>query len=133
MVLSFNAESGDTSIKNNIEKIELAKAYVALSNAHQLSLIEQMFEYNASYHSPNVGLFEGRERISAMMHGFFSQYPDVYWETLNYHYDTDQNVLFDFIMTATHAETGEKIHRRGAEQIAFTGSGMIGRLEVKGK
>ena len=67
------------------------------------------------------------------MHGFFHQYPDAYWEALNYYCDTDQTVLFDFIMTATHAETGDKIHCRGAEQVAFTDNEMNGRLEVKSK
>lgn len=64
------------------------------------------------------------------MHGFFHQYPDAYWEALNYQCDTNQSVLFDFSMTATHAETGEKTHREGAEQIALTEDGLISRLDV---
>jgi hypothetical protein len=127
----LNAESGDIQIKNNIEKVELAKAYVALSNAHQLSLVNQMFAEHASYDSTGVGLFEGRDAIANMMNGFFSQYPDVHWEARNYHCDTNQSVLFDFKMTATHANTGEKIYREGAEQISFSEQGLISRLEVK--
>ena len=92
-----------------------------------------MLDENASYHSPNVGVFEGRESIANMMRGFFSQYPDVYWETQNYQSDTNRNVLFDFSMTATHVETGDKIRREGAELIAFTERGLISRLEVKSK
>lgn len=65
-----------------------------------------------------------------MMRGFFARYPDVYWETQNYQCDTNQSVMFDFTMTATQAETGEKIQRQGVEQITFTETGLISRLEV---
>ncbi|MFT5659086.1 MAG: hypothetical protein ACI9KN_002368 [Gammaproteobacteria bacterium] len=91
-----------------------------------------MFADNASYHSSSVGEFVGRVAIASMMNGFFAQYPDVYWETDNYRCDKDQNVLFDFKMSATHTETVEKIHRQGIEVISFTNNGLILRLDVKG-
>lgn len=117
-------------MKNTIEKTELAKAYVALSNAHQLSLVNQMFAEHASYDSTGVGLFEGQEAIANMMSSFFSQYPDVHWKTQNFRFNSDNNVLFDFEMTATHVETNEVVHREGFEQIIFTKTGLISRLEV---
>lgn len=117
-------------IKNTIEKIELAKAYVALSNAHQLVLVDKMFAKNAVYDSTGVGLFEGCEAITSMMKSFFSQYPDVHWKTQNFHYNSDDIVLFDFEMNATHIETGETVRREGKEQIVFTETGFISRLVV---
>ena len=92
-----------------------------------------MFEEDASYHSPNVGLFEGKKSIATMMQGFFALYPDVYWEAQNYRCDIHQKVQFDFNMIATHTKTGEKIHREGVEQISFSKNNLISRLEVKSK
>ena len=117
-------------IKSNVEKIELAKAYAALSNAHHLILVDQMFAENAVYDSTGVGLFEGREAIASMMDGFFSQYPDVHWNTRNFTHGSDDIVLFDFEMSATHIETGQILHRKGVEKMIFTESGLISRLEV---
>ena len=118
------------TMKNTIEKIELAKAYVALSNAHQLSLVNQMFAEHASYDSTGVGLFEGQKNIANMMNDFFSQYPDVHWKTQNFRCDGDDNVLFDFEMKATHVDTKDTIRRNGLEQITFTKAGLISRIEV---
>ena len=41
------------------ELIELARAYVALSNAHHLELILAMFEEESIYTSSAVGQFKG--------------------------------------------------------------------------
>ena len=103
---------------------------MALSNAHQLVLVDKMFAKNAVYDSTGVGLFEGREDIASMMKGFFSQYPDVHWKTQNFHHNSDDTVLFDFEMNATHIETGKTVHREGIEQIIFTETGLISRLVV---
>ena len=92
-----------------------------------------MFAENACYHSPNVGVFNGRNAIGEMMAGFFTQYPDVHWKAKNYRLDDDFSVLFEFRMTATQVKTGEEIYREGVEQIDFTDQGLISRLEVKSK
>ena len=93
---------------NETEKVELAKAYVALSNAHRLSLILPMFAEGATYYSSAVGKFTGITAISDMMGGFFSRFPDVHWSVEAYRYTENGAVEFGFVMTATEAETGNR-------------------------
>jgi hypothetical protein len=113
------------------ERIELAKAYVALSNAHRLEFILPMFADKATYHSPHVGEFEGRDAIGEMMANFFARFPDVRWNVLEYRCTEKGVARFKFEMFATEALTGKSIERRGAERIEFTDEGHISRLEVK--
>ena len=120
-----------TKIVSEREKIELAKAYVALSNAHKLEFVGPMFAVDAIYQSPNVGVFNGRGAIGDMMTSFFSRFPDVYWEARDYRCTNDGDVRFDFQMTARKAGTGEEIRRAGVEEIKFTNEGLIVRVEVR--
>ncbi len=115
---------------NQTEQIELAKAYVALSNAHRLELILRMFTDKATYHSPHVGEFKGREAIGAMMAEFFSRFPDVHWKAQEYQCTEKGVVVFDFEMAATEALTGKSVARGGVERIEFTDGGYISLLEV---
>ena len=56
-----------TSGMTETERIELAKAYVALSNAHRVDLIVPMFADDAVYWSTNVGEFRGARSIGEIM------------------------------------------------------------------
>jgi hypothetical protein len=116
---------------NESEQIESAKAYVALSNAHRLEFILPMFADGATYHSPHVGEFIGRNAIGEMMADFFSRFPDVRWNALEYRCTEKGVVRFKFEMFATEALTGKSVERRGTERIEFTDEGHISRLEVK--
>ncbi|MDH3316127.1 MAG: nuclear transport factor 2 family protein [Gammaproteobacteria bacterium] len=116
---------------NETEQIELAKAYVALSNAHRLELILQMFADKATYQSPHVGEFKGRDAIGEMMADFFSRFPDVRWNAREYQCTEKGVVVFKFEMVATEALTGKNIERGGVERIEFTDGGSISYLEVK--
>ena len=116
---------------NESEKIELAKAYVALSNAHRLEFILHMFADKAVYRSSYVGEFKGRNAIGEMMADFFSRFPDVRWSVQEYRYTGKGIVGFEFVMTATEASTGNQIERQGLEEIEFTDEGLISRLNVK--
>ncbi len=51
---------------NDLEQIDLAKAYVALSNAHRLEFIVPMFAHGGMYRSSNVGEFKGRKAIDRL-------------------------------------------------------------------
>ena len=68
------------------EKVQLAKAYVALSNSHHLELIFNMFTKEAVYQSPNVGEFSGIDEIRGMMNDFFKSFPNVYWDAHGFHF-----------------------------------------------
>lgn len=113
-----------------IEAIELAQAYVALSNAHRIELIKPMFSATAVYSSSAVGEFVGPVAIGKMMRGFFSSYPDAFWLAENYRYDNNR-VTFDFSLQANAAATGEHLQRQGIERIEFDENGLIKKLEVK--
>lgn len=113
-----------------IETIELARAYVSLSNAHRIGLILPMFSDDAVYTSSAVGEFTGTEAIGDMMQGFFSAYPDVFWLAENYRHE-DHRVTFDFSLQATAADSGEHLQRFGVERIEFDETGLIRKLEVK--
>jgi len=116
---------------NPFETTELAKAYVALSNAHQIALIMSMFTVQSVYHSVHTGEFKGREAIGTMMANFFSRYPDACWRVPEYRSTGDKTIEFDFIMTATEALTGKRLERKGTEQIVFSDEGSIVYLEVR--
>jgi len=115
---------------NPAEQIALARAYVALSNAHRVDFILPMFTDAVTYLSTNVGRFEGGDAISGMMTGFFARFPDVAWDVREFRYVGDGMVEFDFVMTATDGETGEPVEREGLETIAFTDEGFVSRIEV---
>jgi len=106
--------------------IELARAYVALSNAHHIEHILSMFAAGASYHSTMLGDYRGRAAIADMMHEFFTRHADVYWEAGNYRCD-DHRVSFDFTMTAD----GDDTRRSGAEHLEFTADGSIKKVTVE--
>lgn len=113
------------------ENIDMAKAYVALSNAHRIELIVPMFVDNATYQSSSVGKFEGRGAIREMMENFFARFPDVRWAVPEYRCIGERAVEFEFIMTSTELSTGDSIESKGVERIEFTDSGHISRVEVE--
>ena len=116
---------------NESEQIELAKAYVALSNAHCVEFILPLFTKSAHYHSTYVGELKGKDVIGAMMADYFSRFPDVYWNVPEYRYVKNGLVSFEFALTATEAQTGDRVERIGFEQIEFSDAGKIQRIEVK--
>jgi len=112
------------------EKVQLAKAYVALSNSHHLELIFNMFTKEAVYQSPNVGEFSGIDEIRGMMNDFFKSFPNVYWDAHGFQCLEDGTVHFNFELIATNVQTGEKIRRSGSEEIVFNEAGYISQLIV---
>jgi len=111
------------------ESIELARAYVALSNAHRSDLILPLFAGDAVYRSSTVGEHRGAPAIAAMMQLFFSRYPDVHWQCRHYRCDGNR-VSFDFALSATAADDGSRLQRGGVEHIEFDAGGLIKALEV---
>lgn len=111
--------------------IDLAKSYVELSNKHNLKDITPMFAVNATYHSSYFGTFSGVGAIDKMMTGFFTRFPDVYWDVVEYQLTDDKTVAFAFVMTGTDAATAEPVKRNGLEQISFTSDGLISHIEVQ--
>jgi hypothetical protein len=105
--------------------IARARAYVDASNAHDLDRIAPMFIGAADYASSRVGTFSGIDDIIDMMRGFFAQYPDAQWRTVNWHTLDDRGVEFDFVLTAGGTD------RPGTERIFFDGAALIRRIEVE--
>jgi len=115
---------------NPTERIELAKAYVALSNAHRLDLVLPMFAAEATYRSAYVGEFAGKPAIGRMMAAFFTRFPDVCWAVEAYRGLGADAVEFAFVMTATEAATGQAVRRPAVETLEFTDAGFIVRVAV---
>jgi len=113
-----------------IEAIELARAYVALSNAHRVDLIEPMFAEDAVYYSSAVGEYRGAESISEMMQAFFARYPDAFWLTEDYQYASNR-VSFSFSLQAIDTQSGNPLQRMGIEHIEFDARTRIKKLEVQ--
>ena len=120
-----------TVLLSESERIDLANAYVALSNAHKVEFIIPMFSEKGTYRSAHVGEFKGRAAIGYMMSDFFTRFPDVRWNVPAYRCIGKSTIEFDFEMTATEELTGSQIERRGIEEIEFSDDGLIFRLEVK--
>ncbi len=115
---------------NKKEQIELAKAYVALSNAHKVKLILPLLADDILYSSISVGEFVGKKAVAEMMNDFFSRFPDVHWQVENYQTPEDQTVSFTFVMTTTNNETNGVIKRSGLENIVFSDQGVIKKIDV---
>ena len=113
------------------EYIELAKAYVALSNAHALEFVFPMFVESAIYQSSSVGSYNGRVDIENMMTGFFASFPNVFWQVAEYRGVDKGQVEFEFVMTATTAQNGELTERIGQETIQFNNEGYISVIRVE--
>ena len=113
-----------------VERIALAKAYVALSNAHRSDLIRPLFAANAVYRSSAVGEFRGVDAIVDMMSGFFARYPDVSWHCSQYQCEGSR-VRFNFRLSALATPDGAALRRSGVEYIDFDRDGMINSLEVQ--
>ena len=111
------------------ELIEMARAYVALANAHRVDLILSLFAAGASYSSNALGNFRGRAAIGDAMHGFFAKYPDVSWQADDFRCSQNR-VSFKFEMHASAAADGVPLERRGLEHIDFTAEGSIKKIEV---
>jgi nuclear transport factor 2 (NTF2) superfamily protein len=112
------------------EALELARAYVALSNAHRVDLIGPMFATDAVYRSSAVGEYHGTQAIIEMMRSFFERFPDVFWLCDNYQCSQNR-VGFEFQLQATEADSGQSISRGGHECIEFDSAGLIRLIEVQ--
>jgi len=106
------------------DPVAVARRYVALSNAHDLDAIFPLLAEDAVYHSDNVGSYEGRAAIAAMMTAFFAARPDVSWEVAEYRAVPPDGAEFDFVAHAGGAT------RRGRERIFLGPAGLIRRVDV---
>ncbi len=111
--------------------IDLATEYVAASNAHDLDSIADILAADGVYQSSKVGEHRGAKAICMMMEKFFAGYPDVQWKVKEYHSVGTAGAAFDFFMTATDAQSGERIERRGHERIFISSEQKIIRVEVE--
>ena len=96
-----------------------AKRYIELSNAHDLDAIEAMFSEDATYRSSNVGEYQGRGKIMAMMRKFFALRPDISWQ-IDELREIEGGIEFDF----------RTCDGQGTERVYFDDAGLIRRIEV---
>ena len=104
--------------------IEVAKAYVAASNAHDLTTIEPMLSVDCEYQSSGVGHHAGRETIISMMTKFFSENPSVRWNAKNWRIEDSKTAVFDFQITLDSGASS------GREWITINDGGLITLIKV---
>ena len=118
--------------ENGIVVIELTRHYHDALNALDMDAVEACFAPDAIYLSPGVGgRIEGRDAIMAAFRAYFDLYPD----------QISQDDLIEAVcpgvvrtcwqLSATHARTGEAVHRQGDETISFDSDGLIAKIEVR--
>ncbi|GFS06376.1 SnoaL-like domain-containing protein [Elysia marginata] len=113
------------------ERVEMTRAYIALSNAHRLEQTLFLFEDDATYYSDYVGAFDGKAAIARMMEAFYQRCPDIYWQVEEYRYSNSEDaVTFEFIRHATDRESGEPVSAAGRDIVRFSDRGLIRRVEV---
>lgn len=104
--------------------IEIAKAYVAASNAHDVNTIEAMLSADCVYESSGVGNHSRRDTILEMMRGFFAANPGVLWDTRNWALDGADTAVFDFTITLASGAS------EGREWISVNSDGLISHIKV---
>ncbi len=114
----------NSTARTEQDLVQRAQAYVAASNAHDVSAVETMLAAECVYESSGVGRHEGAEAIIAMMRGFFASAPDVHWQTDGYRPVAGNGVEFDFVISM-NGETSN-----GVERLFFDDRGAITRVEV---
>lgn len=107
------------------DRLSMAQAYVAASNAHDVEAIAPMLQENCRYLSSGVGEHVGKAAILAMMKQFFAANPDVHWEVSAYGLDEEGQVVFDFTITYSGASG------QGVETIGFSEDGDIAFIKVE--
>jgi hypothetical protein len=109
---------------------EPARRYVELSNRHDLAGIGEMLAADATYESPRVGTYAGRDAILGMMREFFARFPDVRWEAGEFVEEPGRWIRFGYTMRATDTESGERFESRGVERIRVSADGRIEHVAV---
>jgi len=113
-----------------LNPISLARRYVNLSNKHDLTATISLFSDDAIYHSVFVGKLYGKAAILEMMGHYFSDVPDVHWQTSNYQQLQPLIVRFNFKMSGISKKTGKLISRSDIEEIGFDSQGLIESVKV---
>ena len=112
------------------ELTELAKAFVALSNAHRMDLVMGLFAAGARYSATSGNEHRGRAAIGDMLNKLRADYPDIYWQSDNFRCD-DHRVSFDFTVRASATDDNPALERRGSEHIDYTADGAIKKIDVE--
>ena len=102
-----------------------ASAYVAASNARDVTAIEPMLHEDCRYVSSGVGDYSGRSEILSMMSGFFAKNPDVQWTVEDYALESERCVVFDFVISLDGQTS------KGTERIWFSDDGAITCIKVE--
>lgn len=115
---------------NQAELIELSRAYVSLSNSHQVDIILLLLDPYISYKSNYTGTYIGKEEVRGMMIKFFNQYNSVYWNTFDYKPLSGNSVEFKFNMSAIQSDSNILITRSGSELLRYSDTGLITHLDI---
>jgi ketosteroid isomerase-like protein len=111
--------------------IEKVVAYTNALNRLDLDAVERMFAENAIYISSGMdGAYHGRSSIMAAFRAYFANHPDQVNFDKHLKRVGPNDVQSDWMLTATNAQTGKRISRKGIQVITFNEAGLIQVVQV---
>jgi ketosteroid isomerase-like protein len=117
--------------KGAFDPVERLVTYHAAINALDFATIEAMFAEDAIYVSGGLGgTTEGRDAIMAGFRSYFDAYPDQVAEDDLVEALDASRVRAVWRLSATNANTREKLLRAGEETVTFGSDGRIVRVDV---
>lgn len=117
-------------MKNTInDSLAVTKLYFELSNAGDLSAIEDLIIEDATYSSAHTGLYFGRMNIMAMMEVFFEKYHSLNWQINSIKAVTEYITEVEFSFNSID-HSDQVTQRTGIERIVVK-NGLIRHIEVR--
>ncbi len=111
------------------DALSITKRYFKLSNAGDLSAIEDLIIDDATYSSAHTGLYFGRMDIMAMMSVFFESYQSLNWQINSIKTISEYITEVHFTFKCTNL-SGLVTERTGVERIVVA-NGLIRHIEVR--
>ena len=124
-----SSAAASSGAMDDTQRLAVAKAYVEASNAHDIERIFSMMAPGVAYRSTGVGAHNGASAIRLMNTSFFGDYPNVHWDTRDWHAIVSgglYGVEFSFTIILVAGET-----QTGVERVFVDDSGAIVRVEVE--
>lgn len=111
--------------------VEQVKTYHAALNHFDAAIIAPMFNEQATYTSPSVGVLRGRDAIISAMQSYFTEFPDQVAEDETVELVAPDTVRCEWRLNATSSSTGQPSVRRGVETLVLTEDGRILTISVE--
>jgi hypothetical protein len=129
-VLQQDLSPGAGGVLPPLQRINLARAYVALWNRHAVDELTALRDETVVYQSHLAGSLRGPEAIGSRFREFFRRYPDARWQVPVYRAANNGTVEFDYRVSVVDPASGEQVQRSGTERLSVNAAGRIDRIQV---